>query len=94
MLLSLMWLWLVFVVGVCRGDCCLLLLWFLVAGRWSLVVVQKTVQTRCIYTSFDTTLGKKGEKTRGFLHFLIQLSTKKCKNTWFLSAFEKILDEN
>ena len=61
----------VMVVCCCCGS------WLLVAGRWSLVAVQKTVQARCIYTIFDTTLGKKGEKTRGFLHFLIQLSTKK-----------------
>ena len=87
----------VIVVCCCCGS------WLLVAGRWSLVVVQKTVQTRCIYTSFDTTLGKKGEKntsfssffdTTGFCQLLRRFWTKIGKNTWFSSTFDKVLDEN
>ena len=67
----------VVVVGVCGGDCCLLLLlWFCVAGRWLLVVLQKSYKHDVL------------------IQCLVQHSTKKCKNTWFLLVFEKILDEN
>ena len=39
-------------------------------------------------------LCKRSYKHDVLIQFLVQHSTKKCKNTWFLLVFEKILDEN
>ena len=51
----------VVVVGVCSGDCCLLWLWLLVAGRWLLVAgcCAKNRTNTMFYRIFDKLLPKK-----------------------------------
>ena len=81
-------LWSVFVV-VIVVCCCCCGSWLLVAGRWSLVVVQKTVQTRCIYTIVDTTLGKKGEKHEVFFIFWYNFRQKSVKTRGFCQLLRR-----